>query len=362
MTVAVKRARGNRPRTLIPRNIQDEMIAKYRDGKTLSDLEREYYFASSTIRRMFILRGIERRPMWLVPENKLRKRDPVLVNRIVELRYDAFSCYEIAQMLNVSRTTVEKTLAYAGVPMTDRGTFTRIKHLRSPVTKKVLQLLEDEGDVTTTRVGEHLNTSGPAAHKILDRLVYYGLVENVGVEVRAHVWRRTQKEVRTAMAEIFPSPHLVDGPGFRLPTYPLVKVIDQLAEKEYFSSLEEGATRTDKMYTSGALSTVCAKAGIQIRTLLRWRIGAATTTSFEQVDNLLTHTTFCWWDIFNENTVRLPEVKIEVTSGRMKANRKGELIMRRELVRTYRIGDIGPDYEELNRIQRYFTEHEAIAA
>jgi hypothetical protein len=126
-----------------------------------------------------------------------------------------------------------------------------------------------------------------------------------------------------------------------LPARPIAAVIDQ-------------RTKTTD------LVLVCELIGFQERQVSRWRNGELATVSADDADRVMTALDLFWWEVFTEDTVRLP-VLVVTTYQHAKKNVRGKTKVVRNKMRTLPYGDQGPDHERLSQI-RALMSGEAIAA
>lgn len=104
------------------------------------------------------------------------------------------------------------------------------------------------------------------------------------------------------------------------------------------------------------LASVCERADIPERILMRWRRGEGSgVVEFDHADRVLTRLGLLWWDVWNEDTVR--ESLFEVATYRMVRKREkcSHYRMRRIKERTIPYGDLGTNYYRLREITALMT-------
>jgi hypothetical protein len=109
----------------------------------------------------------------------------------------------------------------------------------------------------------------------------------------------------------------------------------------------------DDGLNTGAREDVCAWLGIQPRSLLAWRVGQREGVQFEIVDQILTEAGVGWWEVFTEETCRVPALVVRHYSFRsMRADRRGRPL---ELRGRDVCGDLGPDWDAIRLAEFAFT-------
>jgi hypothetical protein len=346
---------------MVPPDVQKRMIEVYQDGETLEQVGARFFYHYNTVRRVLFLNNVPRRAAGF---NKFgwsgKRRDDKVMNEAVELYLDGYTVPEICQMVGRARLTIFRYLDAVGVDRRNCSQYQRMGFLRSRRTRVILQIVEDAGEpLTSQRINDllpdDLKVSGAA--NVVRKLGDYGLLEDLGRKdhTLAKYWKRTGKSLRQAMAEVAPSPHLVEDNIPKLPSRPLVFYIGALIEREQRRRIMAGDTKVPGMRDGvQPVEGVCKELGVDPRTWTRWRRGASTTVQWEQIDNILTRGEALWFDLFNEETVRKPKFLIEVVGYRNRKNGRGKITLGREIKRTFYIGDDGTDYDELNRIRELF--------
>jgi hypothetical protein len=125
-----------------------------------------------------------------------------------------------------------------------------------------------------------------------------------------------------------------------VPCVPLGRALKRLAEKHNMRIVG------DPDYDAEGHRVVCEEAGLQERTVYGWRVGERQKVRLGDADAVLTRLDLLWWEVWNEETTRLP---LRVwTYG---FNRKGKRT--RRSLKTYLV-DLGPDLEELENVRRLF--------
>lgn len=124
----------------------------------------------------------------------------------------------------------------------------------------------------------------------------------------------------------------------------------------YMYDPEPGLARGD-----ATLSVTCARLGVDVRGLNRWRADPLVRADFDVADVVLTRGEMCWWDVFNEHTVRTPALVVRRYEWLEKASR-GKMYAYRGRVGSRMYGDLGPDLESLATIEQSFTGEQAVAA
>ena len=125
-----------------------------------------------------------------------------------------------------------------------------------------------------------------------------------------------------------------------LPGRPLALAIDRLAE-------------------DADLGVICELAGIIDRLVTAWRRGER-NVEMELADKALTRLDLLWWEVWSEETVRVPLFEVNVYAWQMKMAR-GKRHRTRVRLRCVPYGDQGPDEQKLREIQGLMTG-EAVAA
>lgn len=151
---------------------------------------------------------------------------------------------------------------------------------------------------------------------------------------------------------------LVDDREPTVPGEPLAAVIVAIARRE---------EREGNPFAIGELGSkdrrvaiVCARAGILPRQLNRWRYGE-NEVRLSVADLALTRLCLFWWEVWTEESVRLPLFTVRVYRWQWKVNR-GKRRHCRVCMRSVPYGDRGPDLEALRRIEALMTGESVEAA
>lgn len=133
-----------------------------------------------------------------------------------------------------------------------------------------------------------------------------------------------------------------------VPARPLGMLLERLAKRET-------AVKHDKSgEVSSSMDVMAERAGVDVRQIHRWRVGAVTTVAPDAVDRVLVRLDLCWFDVWNADTVRRPALTVSVFNFRTSRLRDGRAVRRRVLTATRYHGDLGPDYEAIGRVRRLF--------
>jgi hypothetical protein len=135
----------------------------------------------------------------------------------------------------------------------------------------------------------------------------------------------------------------------RMPTQPLVAAIERVQRR---SSIDPWGHRRDAVKEQA-----CERAEIGTRLFDHWRDGGHPDVDFDTADRVLVNLGLLWFDVFDEDTVRAPILRVTTYRARVKrVSGRGRVhyCRHREVVRTRWYGDAGPDYGELERIRRAF--------
>lgn len=130
--------------------------------------------------------------------------------------------------------------------------------------------------------------------------------------------------------------------GTSLPGGPLAAVVYAAAERNSI--------------THSRVGVLCERIGVFQRDVARWKTGESDAT-LRQVDLVLTRLGVMWWDVWTEETVRIPRIEARVYRWRMIRSKR-----RLYCVRKCRYGDAGPDRKQLARIAGVLDGEEALAA
>lgn len=146
-----------------------------------------------------------------------------------------------------------------------------------------------------------------------------------------------------------PAPNL----DARLPALQLARAMDaHIRRKEagnLWDALPWGMSSLDR---SGGLTELCCeRAGISPRLLHRWRTGDTQRTTLATADGVLIEMGRHWWDVWNEETVRRPLLR--VLHYEVRPRRKSRQLHLRQVSWTD-YGDAGPDHEVLAEVREVF--------
>lgn len=140
------------------------------------------------------------------------------------------------------------------------------------------------------------------------------------------------------LASVKPSsrPPAPSPPPEHVPCVPLGRALKRLAEKHNMRIVG------DPNHDAEGHRVVCEEAGLQERTVYGWRVGERQKVSLTTADKVLTRLDLLWWEVWNEETTRLP-----LRAHTYGFNRKGKRV--RLSTKAYNL-DIGPDREELRDV------------
>lgn len=137
-----------------------------------------------------------------------------------------------------------------------------------------------------------------------------------------------------------------------LPGRPLAAAIHRLA-----ASMDpvEGTSADD------GYSAVVERAGKDPRAVSAWGTGER-NVGLDIADEVLINLDLCWWEVWNEDTLRRPVVEARSYVFPLRARHNGGKKPTRTLQRTRLYGDLGPDLDELRRVERLMTGQQLEAA
>jgi hypothetical protein len=98
--------------------------------------------------------------------------------------------------------------------------------------------------------------------------------------------------------------------------------------------------------------------GITDRTLREWRTGDRHTAKFNVADRVLCGLNLNWWEVWNEQTVRISVLTVRTYKPHLKMVQFPSEDWPRFVdgaLKEYEYGDLGPDFSLLNRIAFAFT-------
>lgn len=137
-------------------------------------------------------------------------------------------------------------------------------------------------------------------------------------------------------------------PVLLLPSRPLALYIRHVAERERIRTPWH-----DDLQIDSVISSVCRRAGIDSRRYRAWTGGEQPLIPLTTVDAVIVGLDALWWDAYNETTVRgaLLEIRVYAPQSKRAAGRT-KVWRGKRLIRIVRIGDTGPDLQQLERIRR----------
>jgi hypothetical protein len=98
--------------------------------------------------------------------------------------------------------------------------------------------------------------------------------------------------------------------------------------------------------------------GITDRTLREWRAGDRHTAKFNVADRVLCGLNLNWWEVWNEQTIRIPALTVRTYKPPFKVVQEPGEEWPRFLdggLRAYSYGDLGPDHELMGKVAFAFT-------
>jgi hypothetical protein len=134
----------------------------------------------------------------------------------------------------------------------------------------------------------------------------------------------------------------------KLPAAPVVALVERLIAREDWTRRRG----LDNSRDSGAREHVCAWLGIHPRSLHAWRVGQRERIHFETVDQILTRAGVGWWEVYTEDTCRVPALVVRHYGFRCMRGRRGKPL---ELRGRDACGDLGPDWETVGLAEFAFT-------
>lgn len=118
-----------------------------------------------------------------------------------------------------------------------------------------------------------------------------------------------------------------------------------------------------RLAARSSLAETCKRAGIVERVVWRWRTGeSGSQASLDLADQVLTRLGLCWWDVWNEDTVREPLFVVTTYESTMKKGHGGKYRRLRVKDRTVPYGDLGTDYWRLREIKALMAGEAVLAA
>lgn len=127
-----------------------------------------------------------------------------------------------------------------------------------------------------------------------------------------------------------------------LPGAPLARAVRRQAQRDALGYTPAGGWDTD--HAHGVMS-IYERIGTPARRVFGWADGFGVT--WPKADEVLTRMGLLWWDVWNEDTVRLPVIVARVYGRHRHQGRAA----RRVLYRTVPYGDQGPDRAALERVR-----------
>lgn len=163
----------------------------------------------------------------------------------------------------------------------------------------------------------------------------------------AFEWRLTKDRNGVALE---PGERLKGDMFPRLPAVPLAAAMQRLIDREdRAASLNDPVQRGPR---GECKEVVCLRLGIPTRTLTAWQLGERLLADFDVIDKVLTRAEWLWWEVYDEESVRRPALRVRVRDQKKDAPGKS---LRWQTVRHLRYGDLGPDREVLALIEQTFT-------
>lgn len=151
--------------------------------------------------------------------------------------------------------------------------------------------------------------------------------------------------------------HVVQSePQQTLPPFQLAAAIRAIARRESIGNPFAVGCEQD---SDGSLTLVCERAGVPMRRVSGWERGE-NSPRWSTADQVLTRLGLFWWEVWTEESVRLPALTVCTYRTRPKLLR-GERKLHRMKVGIKQYGDLGPDFETLRRVEALMSG-EAVAA
>jgi hypothetical protein len=129
------------------------------------------------------------------------------------------------------------------------------------------------------------------------------------------------------------------------------------------AAFERALIRLRNPYAAGesAVDQLFEQCGLQPRQIYAWRVGERRPT-LDPADRALIALDLLWWDVWNEDTVRRPVIEVRSYKFRDKRGHDGGRKPTRCIAARTPYGDLGPDWDELARIERLMTGQQLEAA
>jgi hypothetical protein len=355
----------NRPRSIVPPDEQLEMVRLFLEEKLAPlDIANKHFYSVSTIRKiLYELHGLD-------PNSRTPTTRQVLVDHeydrlCAELYRDGLGTSEIAEVAGGSRKRAENALHRQGVQMRTRGQYERMAYVRgrrgSLMMKLLAELQKCDEPVTSSYLEQAVGSNGKrwTTHRALNALVNYGLVESAGFQGTARIWRATHRDQREVLAELDPNGSFVARKQPDLPTAPLLRVIDEMIDNELRLRSFDNQIREITSGNGagvGPVAAVSQRVGVSERTINRWR-RVVRYTLFEVADGVITSSPYLWWEVFSEETCRLPEVGIQMVFCSPKtAVADDDRETRRKLLHQVALGNI--DWREYDGLRHPYYRRE----
>lgn len=134
-----------------------------------------------------------------------------------------------------------------------------------------------------------------------------------------------------------------------LPSAPLADAIMRIAEREHKRRAFAGSTAANDY----RLTAICEQAEVPVRRVSSWRRGE-TNVSWGTADTVLTRLGLFWWEIWTEETVRVPLFEVRVYAHQWKTCH-GKRRYQRIRTASVPYGDQGPDRETLRYVEHVMT-------
>jgi hypothetical protein len=136
------------------------------------------------------------------------------------------------------------------------------------------------------------------------------------------------------------------GPSvWTVPARPLADALERIVARE---------SRSPHINQDHARHALCMRIGYTERHLWAWTHGERPGVNLETVDKVLTYSDLLWWEVWNEDTVRVPVLVVTVHGPQRKLQR-GRRRVYRVKTRTIPYGDRGPDRAKLREIEALMT-------
>lgn len=115
-------------------------------------------------------------------------------------------------------------------------------------------------------------------------------------------------------------------------------------------AIRRAVEREERAGTPAAQGAVLERMGISNRRFWAWEFGQAEDCSFSSADQVLTALGLHWWDVWTEDTVRIPLITV-ARWRRVQRKRPGNVTQGWEVQSRRYYGDAGPDHQRLAAIE-----------